>query len=53
LKRQVPQEIGEGGVHLLLGDDLIVVQDQHKVLRALREQIDEPYQELLEGWVGL
>ena len=35
------QQVGEGGVNRLLGDQVVVVQDQEKRLRLLSETIDE------------
>ena len=42
-------EIGQGRMHLLFDDDLIVIQDQHNALCALHEQIDERHQNIVEG----
>ena len=41
LRRKVLDEIGQGGVHLLLSDHLIVIQDQHKVMACLQQQVDQ------------
>ena len=43
-------QIRRGSVHLLLSDHLIVIQDQHKVICALHQQIDKRRQDILERW---
>ena len=47
LGRKVLDQIRQGGVHLLLGDQLIVVQDQQKVICSLRQQVDKLCQDML------
>ena len=42
-------QIGQSGVDLLLGDQLIVIQDQHHAVRALCHQIDQGYHLGFEG----
>jgi hypothetical protein len=37
-------QIGQGRVHLLLGDHLIVVQDQQKGLCSLYQDVDQLYE---------
>ena len=40
----------QGGMHLWLGDDLIVVQDQQEVIGSLYQQVDKLSQNILERW---
>ncbi len=53
LRRQMFNQIRQGGMHLLFRDHLIVIENQHKVIRALSQQIDQGRQQGLEGRWGL
>ena len=46
LGRKVLHQIGEGAVHLILGDQVIVVQDQEKLFGSARQSIDERLQDV-------
>ncbi len=42
-------EIGEGAVNLRLGDQVIVVEDQEKLLGSAHQGIDERLQDVAQG----
>ena len=43
-------QVGEGGVNRLLGDQVVVVQNQVQLLRLLRKTIDERLQDGTQRW---
>src|SRR5260370_30875330 len=53
LGRKMSDEIRQGGMDLLFSDHLIVIENQHKVIGALSQKIDQGSQQRLEGWWGL
>ena len=50
LRRQMLSPDRRGACAPALGDQLIVIQDQHKVIRALCQQIDPALSGGLERW---
>ena len=46
LRREMLHKIGEGAVNLRLGDQVIVVQDQEKLLGSAHQGIDERLQDI-------
>src|SRR6266571_3047656 len=50
LRRKMLHQVGERGVNRLLGDQVIVVQDQEELLRLLRKTIDERLQDGTQRW---
>ena len=43
-------QVGEGGVNRLLGEQVVVVQDQEELFRLLRQTIDERLQDRAQRW---
>src|SRR5579863_1301344 len=52
LRRKMLHQVGEGGVNRLLSDQVVVIQDQEKLLRLLCKTIDEYLQDGAQ-WRGL
>src|SRR5215471_10824489 len=50
VRRKALDDVPEGGVDLLVGDDVIVIQDQHKVLGTVLHTVDEYCQHGDQWW---
>src|SRR5260370_26503308 len=50
LRRKMLDQIRERGMDLLLRDQVIIVQDQHKVLLAVQHKMAEGIQNVDEWW---
>src|SRR5258708_38038852 len=50
LSREMLHQIGESSMHLLFGNHVIIIQDQHKVFCAVQQEIAQCRQDVLERW---
>src|SRR5438128_6162575 len=50
LRRKMLHQVGERGVNRLLGDQVIVIQNQEQLLRLLCKTIDERLQDGTQRW---